>query len=268
MQKLNTLSIFHHPLRLKLGITRFVPREPYMLINQSHGMGMQMTMSARWLIITLITAFALGARSGVSAEATPMETIQLPPPKLDGGLSVEQSLHKRRSVRRYRGGSLPLDEVSQLLWAAQGITSVEGFRTAPSAGALYPLEVYLVAGDVTGLTEGIYRHLPQGHRLVQVGKGDKRGSLAAAALGQQWVGEGAAALVFSAVYERTTRKYGSRGSRYVHIEVGHAAQNVFLQAVSDGLNAVVVGAFDDEAVKRVIQMPEQEQPLYIMPIGK
>lgn len=112
-------------------------------------------MSARSLIFTFMTAFALGAASGVSAETTPMETIQLLPSKLNGGLSVEQALRKRRSVRRYGGGSLPLGEVSQLLWAAQGITSVEGFRTALSAGALYPLEVYLVAGDVTGLTEGI-----------------------------------------------------------------------------------------------------------------
>lgn len=194
--------------------------------------------------------------------------IALPEPRRTSATSVEEALSRRRSVRAYGDEPLTLAEVSQLLWAAQGVTSERGLRTAPSAGALYPLELYLVAGNVTGLSDGVYRYRPSGHGLARVLEGDRREELYLAARSQASVRAAAAIIVFAAIYERTTGKYGERGIRYVHIEVGHAAQNVFLQAAALDLSAVVVGAFQDDAVKRVVTMSEAEQPLYLMPVGR
>ncbi|MDH5696652.1 MAG: SagB/ThcOx family dehydrogenase, partial [Dehalococcoidia bacterium] len=149
------------------------------------------------------------------------KVINLPEPRYDSDVSIEQSLLNRRSIRSYTGEPLTLQEVSQLLWAAQGITDPRGFRTAPSAGALYPLELYLVVGDVDDLTSGVYRYEPDGHQLARIIDGDKRAELADAALAQPWVKEGAISIVFTAVYERTTIKYGERGIRYVQMEAGH-----------------------------------------------
>jgi SagB-type dehydrogenase family enzyme len=196
------------------------------------------------------------------------ETIKLPEPKYDSDISIEEALLKRRSVRSYKDSLLTLAEVSQLLWAAQGITSPGGLRTAPSAGALYPIEVYIVAGNVDNLPDGVYNYRPDKHELVGVVKGDKRNELCNAALGQTSVRNAAAVMVFSAVYERTTVKYGDRGIQYVHIETGHAAQNVFLQSVPLELGTVVIGAFYDDAVKKILKMSDREQPLYIMPVGR
>jgi len=195
------------------------------------------------------------------------DTIVLPEPRDSGEISVEEALLERRSIRNYKDEALTLAEVSQLLWAAQGITHPGGYRTAPSAGALYPLEVYVVAGNVDGLRPGIYKYRPQGHELEKVAEGDVRAELCAAALDQECIEDGGAVLVFAAVYERTTRKYSERGVRYVHMEVGHAAQNVYLQTVSLGLGTVVVGAFDDDEVERLLQMGDDERALYIMPVG-
>lgn len=194
--------------------------------------------------------------------------IKLPEPVYDGKVSVETALRKRRSVRSYTKGTLSLSEVSQLLWAAQGITRRNGMRTSPSAGALYPLEVYLVAGQVQELPKGVYKYRPQGHELVMVGKGDKRSDLCAAALGQSCIETGPIDIVLTAVYERTAGKYGNRAGRYVYMEIGHAAQNICLQAVALGLGTVVVGAFDDERVKKVSMMETDEYPLCIMPLGR
>ena len=194
--------------------------------------------------------------------------IKLPVPVYDSATSVEKALLERRSIRDYTGEPLTVNEVSQLLWAAQGITAQGFFRTAPSAGALYPLELYIAAGDVTGLSAGIYKYKPHEHGLVRIAEGDKRKSLSGAALGQSCVRNCAAAIIFSAVYERVTGKYSDRGIQYVHMEAGHAAQNVYLQAVSLNLGTVVVGAFRDKDVKKVIHINNDEQPLYIMPVGK
>jgi SagB-type dehydrogenase family enzyme len=194
--------------------------------------------------------------------------IMLPAPQYDSKVSIEQCLLHRRSFRSYIWKELTLQEVSQLLWSAQGITSDRGFRTAPSAGALYPLEVYLVAGNVQNLIPGVYRYRPINHDIVKVLDGDKRDALAEAALMQSWVKEGAIALVFTAIYSRTTEKYGDRGIRYVHIELGHAAQNLCLQATAMELGAGTVGAFRDQQVSDLLNLPGDEQPLYIIPIGK
>lgn len=197
-----------------------------------------------------------------------MDVIRLPEPRHQSNVSVESALQSRRSVREFRDESLTLGEVSQLLWAAQGITGPGGGRTAPSAGALYPLEVYLVAGRVNDLASGIYKYRPDRHELVRLAAGDNRAKLTAAALGQECIRNGAVTLVLAAVYERTTKKYGPRGSRYVHLEAGHAAQNVCLQVVALNLGAVVVGAFADDQVKQLLSLPAAEQPLYLLPVGR
>jgi len=181
---------------------------------------------------------------------------------------MEEALVERRSVRDYSTELLSLDEVSQLLWAAQGVTAEWGGRTAPSAGALYPLEVYLVVGRVENLTEGIYKYIPKGHELVKVKDGDVRQQLAVAALGQTCVKDGAVNIVITAVYERTTGKYGERGVRYVHMEAGHAAQNIYLQATALNLGMVTVGAFQDDQVSDILGISQNESPLYVIPVGR
>jgi SagB-type dehydrogenase family enzyme len=198
----------------------------------------------------------------------PADAIVLPAPKLDGGISVEMALRKRRSIRDYADEPLTLSDVSQLLWAAQGISGPSGERTAASAGALYPLEVYLVVGNVNGIPAGVYRYQPRRHALAGMVAGDRRAKLAAAALSQNFIEEAAVDVVIAAVYERTTGTYGRRGEIYVHEEVGHAGQNIHLQAVSLGLGTVVVGAFDDDKVKKILNMPPNERPFYIMPVGR
>ena len=194
--------------------------------------------------------------------------IDLPEPRYDSEVSVEKTLLERRSIRKYSDVPLTLDEISQLLWAAQGITDPKGYRTAPSAGALYPLELYVVAGNVDNLSEGVYRYKPKEHKLEMVLAGDKRQGLYGVSLQQSAVKNAAVVIVFAADYDKTTVKYGDRGIRYVHIEVGHAAENSFLQAVALDLSAVVIGAFYDEEMKEVLNMPEDEQPLLILPVGK
>ncbi len=202
-----------------------------------------------------------------TALSAPARMLKLPKPRLTGVISLEESLANRRSVREYSGQPLTLEEVSQLLWAGQGITADFGGRTAPSAGALYPLEIYLIAGTLDGLAPGVYKYQPDGHALGVIQNKDIREELAAAALSQAPVKDGAIDLVISAVYGRTTGKYGERGIRYAQIEVGHAAQNIVLQATALDLGAVTIGAFDDVRVKALLAMPEEESPLYIIPIG-
>jgi len=196
------------------------------------------------------------------------ELIRLPEPRYDSKVSVEHALFSRRSVRHYKNEFLTLSEVSQLLWAAQGITAPRGYRTAPSAGALYPLEVYVVAGKVNNLDEGIYKYKYHDHIMVQTLAGDKRTELSRAALNQGSIQRAPAVLLISAVYERVMRKYGERGIRYVDMEAGHAAQNVCLQAIALGLCTVVIGAFRDNEVKLIANLPTDEEPTYFVPVGR
>jgi SagB-type dehydrogenase family enzyme len=197
----------------------------------------------------------------------PAGEISLPAPR-DTGTTLEEALRRRRSVRQYGDRPLLLDEVGQLLWACQGVTDRRGFRTAPSAGALYPLEVYVAVGQVQGLSPGVYRYLPENHSLSCLRLGDVRQELSEVALRQPWVAEGAAVFVIAADYSRTTARYGQRGVRYVHIEVGHAAQNLLLQVVALGLAAVPVGAFNDDAVREVLGLPREQEVLYLIPVGE
>lgn len=227
-----------------------------------------------------IKSFAASIGAGILLFATPglaeqsasvhraASTVALPNPAVTGVLAMESALRNRRSVRDFAPQPLTLTEVSQLLWAGQGITGAGGKRTAPSAGALYPLELYLVAGNVSALANGVYKYHPREHALSRAADGDQRAALASAAFGQDWVNEGAAVIVVAAAYGRTTRKYGQRGIRYVHMEAGHAAQNIHLQAVALNLGTVVVGAFDDDKVKKIIRLPDDEQPLCMLPVGR
>jgi SagB-type dehydrogenase family enzyme len=190
--------------------------------------------------------------------------IRLPKPREKGSTSVEETLNKRRSVRDYKRGSLSLEQVSQLLWGASGRNLYR--RTAPSAGATYPLEIYLVVGEVEGLEPGIFHYSSSRHSLEMTKEQDVRNRLSRAAFGQEMIEEAPVNIVIAADYGRTTGHYGQRGNRYVHMEVGHAGQNVSLQAIALGLGTVMIGAFEDKEVKEVLGI--KEEPLYIIPVGK
>jgi SagB-type dehydrogenase family enzyme len=191
-----------------------------------------------------------------------MEEIVLPKPKTSGGMSLEECVAARRSVRSYDTQEIGLEEVGQLCWVAQGITDERrSFRASPSAGATYPLELYLVKSD------GLFHYFPEMHKLSKLNGSDLRGSLSQAALGQGFIEDAPLNFVIVAVYERTTRRYGERGKMYVHMEVGHAAQNIHLQAVALGLASVPVGAFYDDQVSKLLSLSEEEVPLYIVPVG-
>ncbi len=193
-----------------------------------------------------------------------VKDIKLSKPKEKGTVSIEETLNKRRSVRDYKKGPLSLEEISQLLWAASGRNLYR--RTAPSAGATYPLEIYLVAGEVDGLEAGIYHYSYSSHSLKIVKAQDIRKRLSQAALWQDMIEKAPVSLVISAYYERTTGHYGQRGIRYVHMEVGHVGQNISLQAVAMSLGTVMIGAFDDKQVKEILEI--EEEPLYIIPVGR
>ena len=195
--------------------------------------------------------------------------IQLPQPNFKSNTSIEEALYKRRSIRDYSNGQLSLTEVSQILWSAQGITdTAEGLRTAPSTGALYPLEVYLVAANVKDLNPGIYKYSSQNHSLQKISEGDKRIEISDASLKQESITSASAIVVITAIYERTSVKYGKRTERYVNMEVGHVGQNIYLQAVSLGLGTVMMGAFEDDALKKALKLPDNEHPLALYPLGK
>ena len=211
-----------------------------------------------------------------SANINQNDMIKLPVPKLKSTVSVEEAMLNRRSVRDFKSDALSLEQVSQVLWAAYGVTKEMsspsflrgGLKTAPSAGALYPLEIYVIVGNVNGLEKGIYKYLPEGHFLIKIYEQDIRKELAEAALNQEFIEQAPVSLVYSAVYSRTTKKYKDRGrERYVCMDLGHSAENVCLQVVAMGLGTCPVGAFEDRMVRNVIMIPDNEEPLYIMPIG-
>jgi SagB-type dehydrogenase family enzyme len=196
--------------------------------------------------------------------------IKLPQPNYKG-IPVEEAIKKRRSVRSYSKKTLTLPQLSQLLFAAQGITEKSyghDLRTAPSAGALYPMEVYLVVNNVEGLSRGIYHYTIQGHALELLKEGDFRKEITKAGLGQDMLGEAQVTFILSAVFERTRKKYGDRSLRYIYMEAGHISQNISLQAVSLGLGSVCVGAFYDEQVNRLIGLDgNTESAIYLQAVG-
>lgn len=191
------------------------------------------------------------------------ESLVLPQPVLRGERSLEEAMAARRSVRSFAERSLSQAEVGQLLWAAQGITNRQGDRTSPSAGGLLPLETYVVSPD------GVHHYEPRSHRLKRTAHGDRRLPLFQVALEQEPLRDAPVTFVLAAVYRRTARKYGDhRARRYVHLEAGHAAQNLLLQAVVLGLGAVVIGAFEDDEVQAVLSLPAEHQPVYLISVGE
>ena len=196
--------------------------------------------------------------------------MKLPPPKMEGTVSVEQVIKQRRTVRAFMSQALDLNQLSQLLWAAHGITENNGFkRAAPSAGALYPMDVYVVVGQnsVAQIEAGIYHYEPNGHVLSLIVKSDLRKVIARASLSQMWMTQAPISLLITAEYKRVNVKYGERGVRYAMIEAGHIGQNLFLQTEALGLKAGIVGAFHDIELIEAMNIPHSHEPLLIMPIG-
>lgn len=222
-------------------------------------------MSARRLLLALLGVLAIRAPA--------QQPLPLPSPQLRGNVSLEEALGRRETVRFFSLDSLELSEVSQLLWAAGGRSAdavSSATRTYPSAGGIYPLDLYLVAGKVKGLREGIYRYLWKEHTLLPVKTGDHRGDLARAAWMQLWIAGAPASVVITAQYQRTQSKYGTRGGqRYVPIDAGHSAQGLHLQAFALGLGSATVGAFDDAQVKKLLGLDRDgDEPLLIIPVGR
>ena len=199
------------------------------------------------------------------------EPIKLPPPSQKDGMSLEEAIARRRSIRRFAPEPISLSQLSQVLWAAQGITdSLWKHRAAPSAGATYPLEIFLACGEdgIVEVAVGIYHYRVDNHSLSLHYQGDIRLELARAALGEESIYQAPVDIVICAIYERTAVRYGARAERYVHMEVGHVGQNIYLQATALGLATVAVGAFNDEKVREVLRLDKQIRPLYIMPVGR
>lgn len=225
-----------------------------------------MEISLRDCLLTLLLSILLiggtgGWAQSKKGDAASLETLALPKPQTRGKMSVEEALSRRRSVRRFDPSPLTMEQLSQLFWALQGITSPRGFRTAPSAGATFPLEVYAATAD------GLYKYIPDGHRAGILARKDLRPALGKAALGQPYVSNASAVFVITAFFERTSGKYGSSAERFVVLEAGHAAQNLMLQAVSLGLGTVPIGAYRDADVRSALGLPAGEVPLYLIPVG-
>ena len=223
-------------------------------------------MLEKWIGMILFLFAAIGLSETKNAHAL----ISLPKPSSDGKVSLEKAIKERRTIRDFREGSLSLNHLSQLLWAAQGITEpTTGRRAAPSGGALYPLDIYILIGEngVEKIEAGVYHYLPKEHSVSMISKGDRRREIASASLSQMWMAKAPVLFIITAEYKRITGKYGERGVRYALIEVGHVAQNLFLQAEALGLGAGIVGAYIDLEVSKVAGLPSKHEPLLIMPVG-
>jgi SagB-type dehydrogenase family enzyme len=223
-------------------------------------------MFEKWVVMFFCFFWAMGLLGMGVGHAT----IPLPKPSFDGKISVERAIKERRTIRDFKDRPLTLIQLSQLLWAAQGITDPkEGKRAAPSGGALYPLDIYLVIGEnrAEGMEAGVYHYLPEAHSILLISKGDRRKEIALASLWQMWMAKAPVLFIITAEYRRITGKYGERGIRYALVEVGHVGQNLFLQAEALGLGAGIVGAFNDADVLKATGAPPNHEPLLIMPVG-
>jgi SagB-type dehydrogenase family enzyme len=240
-----------------------------------------------WLIPLVLVACTSSVNDSNTTVLTKTDDAQLtyilPSPNTTGTMSVEEALFIRRSYRNFEDKALSAEQLSQILWAAYGITKPRednpdappnrpsfrgGFRTAPSAGATFPFEIYAIVGNVDGIEPGVYKYSSEKHKIVRVIDADVREELTEAALGQQMVKQAPATIFYSAIFSRATARYGDRGrERYVCMDLGHSAQNIYLQAEALGLGTCAIGAFTDSKVSRVLQLPAEEEPLYMMPIG-
>jgi len=201
------------------------------------------------------------------AKSSPSLRIALPSPSMDGGLSLQACLRQRRSVRDYSEQPLTLQQVSQLLWAAMGVTTPAGLRTAPSAGAVFPVRAHVVAANVDGVPAGFYTYDADRHELSLLAKGDKRRRLEKAAADQQCVGQCAMVVVLTGYYRRLLREFGEGGRKLAGMEAGHIGQNFCLQATALGLGAIGVCKFDPTSVKMLLPIPQDEEPIYLLLAG-
>jgi len=232
------------------------------------------------LVCVSLVACNSAGEEQVQSKLTKLEGSQLayvlPSPKTDGVISVERALANRRSQRKFVDRAISAEQLSQILWAAYGVTQPMperpaargGFRTAPSAGALYPFEIYAIVGKVDGVEAGVYRYISEENKIVRTMDKDIREDFSSVALGQAQIKEAPVTIFYCAIYSRMTKKYGDRGAdRYVCMDLGHSAQNVYLQAEALNLGTCAIGAFSDDKVAELFQLPEEEVPLYIMPVG-
>jgi SagB-type dehydrogenase family enzyme len=196
-----------------------------------------------------------------------LQSVKLPEPQLEGSVAFEHCVARRRSMREFRNQALTGDQLGQLLWAAQGITAADDKRSVPSAGALYPLELYAVCRNVSALTSGVYRYNPDRHELLLVARDHHLDKLVDSACGQEWIATAPAVICIAAAFGRTTVKYGNRGRGYVYMEAGHAAESMMLQAVALALATTMVGAFDDDKVRCLLHLAPNETPLCLLPVG-
>ncbi len=213
---------------------------------------------------------AVGFCDGGGRRDTAKSVIQLPDPHTESDVSVEKAISSRRSKRDFKDKPIGMQQVAQLMWSAQGITGQRGRkRAAPSAGATYPMVVFVAVGEngVGGIPAGVYRYVPEKHALKEIRSGDVRGGVAEAALGQNFIAEAPVDIILGANYRRTARRYGERAKRYVRMEAGHVSQNIYLQAETLGLGTVSVGAFEDDELSEVCDLPDNVAPLYVMPVG-
>jgi SagB-type dehydrogenase family enzyme len=224
------------------------------------------TVAAALALLALSGALNVARSPGQEKEKPPRQPpgeVILPTPKTQGGLSLDEALARRRSIRRFTSQTLTVAEIGQLLWAAQGITEpTKGLRTAPSAGATFPLEVYLVAPD------GVFHYMPKGHRLERLLADDRRRALAGGSSGPEYLREAAVDIVLTGVVTRTTVKFRDQeAARYMLLEAGHATQNVLLEAAAMGLGAVCVGGMSGEKVRQALPLPGDQELLYVIPVG-
>lgn len=231
----------------------------------------------KWLGVSLLILIGIGGLIMLSmmepsscAERPGGVRIPLPSPEKGGTMTLEDAIAARRSHREFSSNPLSLEVLSRLLWSMQGITDSSGKRAAPSAGATYPIRIYTVVGERTcgNLSAGVYLYIPNGHLLERQGEGDRRRMIATASLEQMWMAPAPVIFVLVANYERTTNRYGERGIRYVWMEAGHIGQNLHLQTEALQLGTCMVGAFDDNAISRILKLPAQNEPLYILPVGE
>ncbi len=224
-------------------------------------------MFEKWIgmiLFLLVVAGLLEIKNGYAS-------VSLPKPSSDGKVSLEKVIKERRTTRDFREKrTLSLNHLSQLLWAAQGITEpTMGRRSTPSGGALYPLDIYVLVGEngVEKMDAGVYHYSPKEHSISMISKGDRRREISTVSLSQMWMAKAPVIFIITAEYKRITGKYGERGVRYALIEVGHAGQNLFLEAEALGLGAGIVGAFNDLEVSKVADLPSKHEPILLMPVG-
>lgn len=219
-------------------------------------------MTSLFCNVSLAAMILVGVSWSMAGNRGERESTALPSPEIDGQMSLEKAVAQRRSVRGFTDTPPTIEQIGQLCWAGQGITDEDtGYRAAPSAGALYPIELYVVTGD------GVHHYQPDGHTLERHLAGDVREDLEKASLGQDAITDAPTCIVVAAVVERTARKYGRRAERYCFMEAGHVAQNILLQATALGLAGVPIGAFDDDQAAAILKLPNRHRVLYVLPIG-